>query len=186
MGMPVEGYESFDEVLDTMIVAADECCNQGCMGEEFTSFLAACESRMEMPGEKSYAVSDDNMFCLETQEIIITYGLSDGSEACSVTAGVEKSSQFEGDEVPEFACCVAAFEDEDIAATPETLDELDAFCDGRDETSEGATLEFDDSAPGADGDGECKMDMGSIRRAWYDSEDATEPVVASEFVDVSG
>ena len=30
------------------------------------------------------------------------------------------------------------------------------------------------------------MDMGSIRRAWYDSEDATEPVAASEFVDVSG
>ena len=90
--MAIEGYEGFDEVLDTMIVGADECCKQGCMGEEFTSFLAACASRMETPGDKSYAVSDDNMFCLETQEIVIVYGLVDESEACSVTAGIEKSS----------------------------------------------------------------------------------------------
>ena len=182
-GEAIDGYESFDEVLDTMIVGADECCNQGCMGEEFTSFLAACDSRMETPGEKSYGVSPDNMFCLETQEVIIIYGLENGDEACSVTAGVEKSSQFEGDEVPEFACCVAAFEDEDIAATEDAYDELDAWCDARDETSEGATLEFDDSVGE---DGECKMDMGSIRKAWYAGEDETEPVAATMFMDVSG
>ena len=185
MGMEVEGYESFDEVLDTQIVHPDECCNQGCMGEEFTSFLAACSSRMETPGMKSYDVSEDNMFCIETQEVIIIYGLENGDEACSVTAGVEKSSQFEGDEVPEYACCRAAFMDEDIATSVETYDELDAWCNARDETKDGSILEFDDSK---EPDGECKMEMGEIRKAWYDSEDAMmgEEVVATPFVDVSG
>ena len=152
-GMPidVEGFESFEEVLDTEILeSTDACCSQGCMGEEFTSFLAACDSRMETPGMKSYAVGPEKEFCIETQEVIIVYGLSNGDEACSVTAGVEKSSQFEGDEVPEHACCAVAVADSEIGATEETLDEYDDWCDARDETSEGATLDFDDSV-GEDG-----------------------------------
>ena len=185
-GMPidVEGFESFDEVLDTMILDnGDACCQQGCMGEEFTSFLAACASRMETPGDKTYAVGPEKMFCIETQEINIVYGLTDGEEACSVTAGVEKSSQFEGDEVPEHACCAAAVDDPEIGATVETYDELDNWCDARDETSDGATLEFDDTV---EPNGECKMEMGEIRKAWYEGEDETEPVLATPFVDVSG
>ena len=185
-GMPidVEGFESFDEVLDTMILEnGDACCQQGCMGEEFTSFLGACSSRMETPGDKSYAVGPNKEYCIETQAIDIVYGLTNGEEACTVTAGVEKSSQFEGDEVPEHACCAAAVADSEIGATEETYDEYDAWCDARDETSDGATLEFDDSK---EPDGECKMDMGSIRKAWYEGEDETEPILATEFVDVSG
>ena len=126
---PVDGYDAFIEVLNSHI-DGDECCEQGCMGGSDSVFLAACASRTEIEGAKTYSI---DQFCIESQTISIVYSLSTGKEACTLTYDVTRSSEYEEDKVPENACCKAAVDDITIAATADTLSELNPWCEERDE-----------------------------------------------------
>ena len=109
---PVVGYEDKDKrvVLTTTILAnGDECCQLGCDGT--TSFLAACADNSENAGDKTYSISDDDFYCLESQSIDTVFYFADNSEACTVTSSIVKSNEFAVDEVPDNACCVAAVAD---------------------------------------------------------------------------